>query len=548
MPYQDRVFDPTTYALSIGGLMARQGDAAARAAEIIGSAQANAALAKGNAWANIGRAIADVPANYRAMKDAQIDRQLKNEGLQATVEARKLATLQRTVQLTGRTLAAAKTPEDAKASIQYLLTNGGLDETTARTVIGRIDAAGPEGFDALRAEYVNFANRFEPLTKYGEGEIGVQGMNPDGTPNVVGRGNPKPKTDTELAIIAAGTGPEAEAARRALAIKEGPKVVPGSTGGTIVGVDGTQTVIQPIQTPKDQAEVDEIKKRIAKIDAELNGTLPPSMADKQRLQLERERLAAQVAHWKNQDDALDTAPTLTPEAKDIAARAWVLGDPSALSNLGMGKQGAKLRTEIMNRGAEMWKGLDLASARAAFRANQESLKKLQGQADAVTAFENTAAKNIDLFLEQAKKVADSGIPVLNTPIRWASGELLGSQNQAKYDAARQVAINEVAKVVSNPGLAGVLSDAARHEVEAFNPRNATLKQTIAVMDLLRQDMKNRSESYADMIADIQQRIANPPGMPGSTGTVRMRAPNGEEKDVPAAEVDHYRSLGAVVVQ
>jgi hypothetical protein len=40
---------------------------------------------------------------------------------------------------------------------------------------------------------------------------------------------------------------------------------------------------------------------------------------------------------------------------------------------------------------------------------------------------------------------------------------------------------------------------------------------------------------------------NTPRTAGAAGTVRMRAPNGQTRDVPAAEVDHYRALGAVVV-
>lgn len=36
--------------------------------------------------------------------------------------------------------------------------------------------------------------------------------------------------------------------------------------------------------------------------------------------------------------------------------------------------------------------------------------------------------------------------------------------------------------------------------------------------------------------------------PRTSGTVKMQAPNGQQKDVPAAQVNHYKSMGATVVQ
>lgn len=42
--------------------------------------------------------------------------------------------------------------------------------------------------------------------------------------------------------------------------------------------------------------------------------------------------------------------------------------------------------------------------------------------------------------------------------------------------------------------------------------------------------------------------ARPPAPPSGGGTVKMRAPNGMEKEVPADQVEHYKSKGATVVQ
>lgn len=237
-------------------------------------------------------------------------------------------------------------------------------------------------------------------------------------------------------------------------------------------------------------------------------------------------------------DTKDTKPDepaldLTPEALTLTAHQYAM--TGQLPPMGMGKQGAAVRTKIINEAAKAYAGLDLPTQVAAYNANKESLKKLQGQRDAIGAFENTAAKNIDTFLATAGKVVDTGSPLANTLVRQVSGKLLGSPDQAAFDAARQVAINEIAKIVSNPNLSGTLSDSARHEVEAFNPQNATLAQSVAVMRLLKQDMQNRTGSLDEQIKDVQGRIATPPGSKGkdSTDRIPVIGPNGETGTVPA---------------
>lgn len=201
---------------------------------------------------------------------------------------------------------------------------------------------------------------------------------------------------------------------------------------------------------------------------------------------------------------------LTPSGLDMAALNY--RKTGTMPPLGMGDRTTRQR--IINRAAELKAediarieagGTDLAGNRADYKADSTSLAGLTKQRDAIGAFEQTAKKNIDLFLEAAKKVPDTGIPLLNTPARWASGAG-GSADVAKYNAARQVAISEIAKIVQNPNLTGQLSDSARHEIEVFNPKNATLAQTVAVMNLLKQDMQNRAKSLEDQITNTRGRI------------------------------------------
>jgi hypothetical protein len=198
---------------------------------------------------------------------------------------------------------------------------------------------------------------------------------------------------------------------------------------------------------------------------------------------------------------------MTPEAFDQTAEKYAT--TGQMPAVGRGPNGVALQRAIMNRAAELHGGESLAANSAEYKANAASLGKLQTNLDNVTAFENTAGKNLKMFTDLAQKAIDTGIPLLNTPIRMAA-QGLGSEDQAALNAARQVAINEIAKVTSNPTLAGQLSDSARHEVEAFIPANATYGQAIRVANLLTQDMENRRQSTQEQVNDIQKRLGGKP--------------------------------------
>jgi hypothetical protein len=218
-----------------------------------------------------------------------------------------------------------------------------------------------------------------------------------------------------------------------------------------------------------------------------------------------------------QQNATDVT-ALSPAGLDAAALNYA--KTGVLPPLGMGDKNT--RKLIINRAAEMMPGLDIASARADYAANTDSLKTMQKQRDAIGAFEQTAMKNIDIFLDAAGKVVDTGSPLANSLARQVTGKMLGSPDQAAYDAARQVAVNEIAKIVSNPTLSGTLSDSARHEVEAFNPATATLQQSVAVMRLLKRDMGNRTSALDDGIAGIKSRISK--GAPAAGVTILSITP------------------------
>jgi hypothetical protein len=203
---------------------------------------------------------------------------------------------------------------------------------------------------------------------------------------------------------------------------------------------------------------------------------------------------------------------LSEEALNQAADRY--GATGTLPSLGMGAAGAVTRKAIINRSAERGAGQNLAANSAEYKANQQSLTGLQKNFDQVTAFENTAGKNLDQFLATAKKVVDVGSPWINKPLRTVDSSGLGGEDQAAFNAARATALTEIAKVLNSSNASGVLSDSARSEVGELIGPNATLKQIVSAANILKTDMNNRHQAYQDQIGDIKKRLG---GTKGNTG-------------------------------
>lgn len=214
--------------------------------------------------------------------------------------------------------------------------------------------------------------------------------------------------------------------------------------------------------------------------------------------------------------------TLTPEATDYWAK--FTATTGQVPSLGMGNAGAKAREQILNRAPQVVAG-DVATNRATNRADAGSLAGMQKMRDAVGAFEKTALANLELFTNQAKSIVDSGSPLVNTPLRAINRQLLGSKEGAAFDAARQVALTEIAKVVNNPNLSGQLSDSARHEVSGLIPDNATLGQIYHVVQVLKQDMANRKKYLDEGLSEIKGRMGGQQP-PASGAGVANPNPNG----------------------
>lgn len=242
---------------------------------------------------------------------------------------------------------------------------------------------------------------------------------------------------------------------------------------------------------------------------------------------------------------------LSGDALDILAEQFAA--TGKLPAVGMGKDAAALRMKIVTRAAELHPGVDLAGAAASYGADTGSLKKLQQQADAVDAFERTALQNLDTFLGTARAVVDVGSPLFNAPFRKFSEAVAGDPRMTEFITARQVAVQEISKVLSGQMGNAAVSDSARHEAADLLKGDASLAQIEAAARILKQDMANRKAAMQAQLGEIRGRVSGgraapsvPQGTVGSPGKVRVS--NGKETleidaaDLPEAEKDGYRRL------
>lgn len=162
---------------------------------------------------------------------------------------------------------------------------------------------------------------------------------------------------------------------------------------------------------------------------------------------------------------------------------------------------------------------------AQLKADQGTLTQVSKTLSAVTAFENTAQRNIKLMQDAMKKITDTGVPFLNQPIRKVQG-MVGSADIARFNASARVVIPEIARILAQPNLTGALTDTARHEMEQVVRGDATVEQMNAVIELLLQDMAGRKKDLTAQKKAIEDAIKGrgPRGVPGVVAPGAPTAP------------------------
>lgn len=185
------------------------------------------------------------------------------------------------------------------------------------------------------------------------------------------------------------------------------------------------------------------------------------------------------------------------------------GEP--MPSLGIGSDAAISRRLIAKKAAhDAFDEGDSAAAdivkRATLTAEKGSLTKLVAQQNAIHQFEQTAIANGRVLEGLIDKVDTTGVPVIERWLRAGKKAIAGDTDVTKFDAQMAVYLPEVAKILSNPNMTGVLSDNAREEAKAVVGQNFTADQLKAVIPLIEQDFGRRDAAIKDEVKEVQGTI------------------------------------------
>lgn len=156
-----------------------------------------------------------------------------------------------------------------------------------------------------------------------------------------------------------------------------------------------------------------------------------------------------------------------------------------------------------------------------------------------SAFIDTANQIGDSLETLAQKVDKTGIPVAERWIRAGKSALAGDPDVTKFNTQMITWRSEVARVImSNPNLAGQLTDHARREVEAALSDGATYQQVKAANEIVRQEFGFRIKAMDEGIKNIKKRLSV------ETGAASTEAPSGGGSGVSGMSDDELkRKLG-----
>jgi len=531
-PYRNEFVQP------ISALMQAPGQIEAQKAMMIGNAQAHAAQQSGTAWAGAANQIGQIPQELQQQKMQD----LQMQDLKAQIAERNAQAQDRQ-----RSLVAQAAGENAIKSA--IGADGKVDYEKAAALWEQ--AGFPTQANAYRESVQKTRQTAQQLDegqqKIEAGKRQMQQGYTDHLAELGASGLENLKHDNPLHARDYAMGLVANAASHGLISPDDAKQMLMQTAQAgpqdLAGiyqklVDASPSVkarmvsdaLKRAQTEKDLAEADKAR----------NGKelVPKSLQSENEWQVDgksqpvifnpatgaRYLSEADVAANKPIDPkrltkipaANSAVPALSDIALDESARVY---NQTRQLPPGFGAAGIARQTAIMNRAAQLDPTAALAANQATYKADSATLTNLQKTEGTLSAFENTAGKNLDQFLSIASKVPDTGSPWVNQPLRTVNAKGLGNADQAAFNAARDVALREIARVTNDPKLSGALTDTARKEVLGLIPADATFAQIKRVAAVLKQDMANVHAGMTEQIGTVKARLgANPNG----GGTQDMR--------------------------
>ena len=222
----------------------------------------------------------------------------------------------------------------------------------------------------------------------------------------------------------------------------------------------------------------------------------------------------QGAHWLDSE----TTGQLDPVALHQAAQQFVLTGayPPSLG------RGGVVQKQILNEVASMgYSTPQIQAIQARTASDVQAQKALGAAASTIQAQEGAAQSNADLVLQKASAVYRGTTPVFNE-WRNAADRHTGDPKITALDAAIGTFVSQFATVMGG----GQPTDHLQKEWEDKISAAQSPEQLKGVIATMKQDMANRSKSYADRYNETTARIANSLPVPVNSPDEARALPKG----------------------
>lgn len=223
--------------------------------------------------------------------------------------------------------------------------------------------------------------------------------------------------------------------------------------------------------------------------------------------LHKELLGFQIQNAKNTAESAPTPEQIHDTAMEVVQHRVA---PSQLTQLygGFGQQGQAFKREVMAMVRQIDKNFNAEEAESNYQ-----FGKAPGTQLAVRMIDNIG--NTLPILEQASQdFKRSGVQVINKALL-ASNRQFGSTHVVRFDTARQILADEIAKIFTGGGTGAVTSDAKLHQAQDILKGDMTVGQMDAALATLKELFTARREKLTE--GTYKSRSQPDAGGGGATG-------------------------------
>ena len=218
---------------------------------------------------------------------------------------------------------------------------------------------------------------------------------------------------------------------------------------------------------------------------------------------------------------VESSSPLSEGAIDAAATRYLID--GTLPPMGIGKAGAMLKTEILNRAAIQAQstGMDPEAQRQfqiGTSVNKTALSQLSKQKAMVGAFEKNFVKNADLALQASNDVDRTGIPIVNKWLQAGKKATTSQPELRRFDIALKATVNEYAKIISGSMGNTAMAEGEIKKVEGLLNAAQTPEDVESVIDFMKLETANRMAGFDAQQEELRAGMALPKGNTGGQTT------------------------------